>query len=205
VLAATAPLPGPLQAREDPLELDLSDPEGLGLGVGLGLKHPPPHPDQEPLADLDLDLGDLLDLDRDLELGPGVTPSPRPAREATGLDLDFDYDLTLGPEQSAGPSIEGSSGLGGMALGEALAMDAPKTGTNPLSRDGKMSTLAVDSTADFEPADDSWHEVGIKLELARAYLRMDDPEAALPLLAEAIAEGAEEQVAAAKAMLSRLK
>ena len=206
VLGAAAPLPGPLQAREEPLELDLSTPEGLDLGVGLGLKPPPPHPDQAALADLDLDLGDLLDLDPDRELGPAVTPSPSPwpAREATGLDLDFDQALALGPEQSAGPSIEGPT-LDGKPPGEALAMEAPKTGTTPLSRDWEMPTLADDSPGDCEPAADSWDEVGIKLELARAYLRMDDPEAARPLLAEAIAEGAEEQVAAAKAMLSRLE
>jgi pilus assembly protein FimV len=120
------------------------------------------------------------------------------------LDLDFDHALALGPEQSAEPSIERSA-LDAKPPGEALAMEAPKTGTTPLSRDWEMPTLADDSPGDFELAADSWDEVGIKLELARAYLRMDDPEAARPLLAEAIAEGAEEQVAAAKAMLSRLE
>jgi pilus assembly protein FimV len=50
-----------------------------------------------------------------------------------------------------------------------------------------------------------WDEVGIKLDLARAYLRMDDPEAARTLLDEAIAEGNQEQIAEAKAMLARLE
>ena len=47
--------------------------------------------------------------------------------------------------------------------------------------------------------------MGIKLDLARAYLQMDDPEAARAILVEAIAEGTGDQIAEAKAMLARLE
>jgi len=50
----------------------------------------------------------------------------------------------------------------------------------------------------------SWDEVGTKLRLARAYLQLDDPVAARSILNEALAEGSDEQIAEAKALLARL-
>ena len=47
--------------------------------------------------------------------------------------------------------------------------------------------------------------MGIKLDLARAYLQMDDPEAARALLVEILTEGTEEQIAQAKTLLARLE
>ena len=57
---------------------------------------------------------------------------------------------------------------------------------------------------DFDQEPEIWDEVGIKLDLARAYLQMDDPEASHDILKEILIEGTEEQIAQAKALLARL-
>ena len=49
-----------------------------------------------------------------------------------------------------------------------------------------------------------WDETATKLDLARAYVEMDDKEAAREILEEVIAEGREEQRNEARAMLERL-
>ena len=67
------------------------------------------------------------------------------------------------------------------------------------------SPPVTDFPADFQMDSGPWDEVGIKLDLARAYLQMDDPEAARAILVEAIAEGTGDQIAEAKAMLARLE
>jgi pilus assembly protein FimV len=49
-----------------------------------------------------------------------------------------------------------------------------------------------------------WDEVATKIDLARAYMEMEDPEAARIILGEVVEEGNEEQRAEARAMLAQL-
>ena len=49
-----------------------------------------------------------------------------------------------------------------------------------------------------------WDEVATKIDLARAYMEMEDPEAARVILDEVVAEGNDEQKSEAQEMLSRL-
>ena len=212
--AAAGPSLHPQPSAEVP-ELDLSDLEGLDLGEALGLApipspSPPlvdttgpmegvsfgemaglagPHPETsaavsaqsgKPSADLgrELDLSDLLDLDLDLSVlsapEAGSEPEPEPESAAAGLDLH--------PSQ---PSAETTS---------SWSPPSEKT-----SVEGEMG-LALD----FDQEPEIWDEVGIKLDLARAYLQMDDPEASHDILKEILIEGTEEQIAQAKALLARL-
>lgn len=49
-----------------------------------------------------------------------------------------------------------------------------------------------------------WDEVTTKIDLARAYVEMEDPEAARVILQEVVAEGNASQQAEAREMLARL-
>ena len=64
--------------------------------------------------------------------------------------------------------------------------------------DEPSSTTAEDYPVD---ADLQWREVATKIDLAKAYLEMDDKEGAREILEEVLAEGDSEQQAAARSML----
>lgn len=131
---------------------------------------------QEPLVDLDLNLDELMDLDLSSFASTDLKVSRSQTEPSPTLPLDWgDLALTLEQEE---PLPEG-------APPEASPADA-------------------DFPADFERDSGSWDEVGIKLDLARAYLQMDDPEAAILLLTEVIAEGTAEQIAEAKTLRASL-
>jgi pilus assembly protein FimV len=49
-----------------------------------------------------------------------------------------------------------------------------------------------------------WDEAGTKMDLARAYIEMDDPDAARAILDEVVLEGSESQRAEASALLAKL-
>ncbi|MGB8146292.1 MAG: FimV/HubP family polar landmark protein, partial [Chromatiaceae bacterium] len=176
ILAPQAPTPAP----ESVLDLTAGDfdldLESLGkLGAATG----PAEGDQphEPLVDLDLDLDDLMDLD---------------------LSAFASADKQADQAQAAPPS---NPPLDWGALGIDLELEEAEPEEPPLGK----SPPVTDFPADFQMDSGPWDEVGIKLDLARAYLQMDDPEAARAILVEAIAEGTGDQIAEAKAMLARLE
>ena len=89
------------------------------------------------------------------------------------------------------------------------------TNSNLLSSDSSLSDLksemeipALESEEITAPVagekDAHWHEVETKVDLARAYLDMEDAEGAREILEEVINEGDEQQKENAKAMLSEL-
>ncbi|MFN3984401.1 MAG: FimV/HubP family polar landmark protein [Rhodocyclaceae bacterium] len=116
--------------------------------------------------------------------------------EKTGFDnslLDFDFDL-----DSAKPAAEEVPALDLSNID--LDLELPEPGEAP------AATLDLPETeppaADAGP--DAGQEADTKLDLARAYEEMGDKEGARELIEEVIREGAPEQVARAKAMLSQL-
>ena len=68
--------------------------------------------------------------------------------------------------------------------------------------------LDLDSVSDGELGDQKegskWYEVQTKFDLAKAYQEMGDRDGALQILMEVIAEGDEDQKAAAKQTISEL-
>ena len=63
---------------------------------------------------------------------------------------------------------------------------------------------AIDSSSN-EVADSQWDEVGTKLDLAKAYEEMGDPDGSRELLQEVVNEGSPEQIQQAQGMLDRLQ
>jgi pilus assembly protein FimV len=96
-------------------------------------------------------------------------------------------------EPSTGRAGVTPESLGGASLD---SLDITPTGKDTAASDVLSSQWQMDSGF--------WDEVATKVDLARAYMEMEDPEAARVILEEVVAEGTEEQKSEAREMLSRL-
>lgn len=67
-----------------------------------------------------------------------------------------------------------------------------------------QESLNLDSGLEGAPADDTLDEVGTKLDLARAYIDMGDPEGARSILDEVLQEGSEAQKDEAQGLLQKI-
>ena len=106
-----------------------------------------------------------------------------------GHDLDFDLgDMDSAPAANTGGEVD-------LDVGDAAASDRAFTITQKLSSD----ELAL---PDLEPA--TMSEVGTKLDLARAYMDMGDPEGARNILEEVLNEGSVAQKQEAQRLLQSL-
>jgi pilus assembly protein FimV len=151
--------------------------------------------------DLDLDL-DALDL-------LGSTPSAPPAKPeapATTTDLDLqreeldrfseiDFgDSEVFEERPARPAAPAQAS-GPAALGDSFDL------LMPLSKETGGSEAP---SSQWQSDSGLWDEVTTKIDLARAYIEMEDPEAARVILQEVVAEGNASQQAEAREMLARI-
>ncbi|MBV6753614.1 peptidoglycan-binding protein [Pseudomonas chlororaphis] len=164
------------------------------------------------LADFDLDLGGeaplstsadddfLLSLTEDLKDSDAEVPTLG-AGGLDDLDLPADFDLSLADELAAqsGPN----------AFTDEL--DDVNAELDRLSQSLEQPPLATPSlTADELPEDESFDflsgtdEAATKLDLAQAYMDMDDSDGARDILAEVLNEGSEAQKTEAREMLKRL-
>lgn len=184
--------------------------------------------------DLGLDMDfDLSSLDDEEEAPTLMTEGPAPEAEPTPLSMDDDFTRSLSDtldqladdEPDASLDAEDFADLGDLAdLGD---FDST-TGDTALTEGGledfdladDLSFSAEDDNTFAEPAkaesnaSDDWDddfdflagsdEVSTKLDLARAYIDMDDADGARDILAEVIEEGNAEQKAAAEALIRKL-
>ena len=157
---------------------------------------------------LDLDLGLPEETPKSAERAPTVA-----GPQAGGGILDLDLEV---------PSLDEGLGELDLSIDDLGRLDEPLRSLEPPilepSDKADESLEALDSGLSQEqesvPSDllssqwqiDSgiWDETATKLDLARAYVEMDDKEAAREILEEVIAEGREEQRNEARAMLERL-
>ena len=169
-------------------------------------------PALDDLADFDLDLGGeaplstsadddfLLSLTEDLKDSDAEVPTLG-AGGLDDLDLPADFDLSLADELEAhaGPN----------AFTDEL--DDVNAELDRLSQSLEQPPLATPSlAADELPEDESFDflsgtdEAATKLDLAQAYMDMDDSDGARDILAEVLNEGSEAQKTEAREMLKRL-
>ena len=118
-------------------------------------------------------------------------------------DLDSMFDSTLEDEPTlARNELEGARPSG--------AAESPRVslGKQELSGSGlpsgQESVLTEQLSSQWQMDSGIWDETATKLDLARAYLEMDDAEAAREILQEVIAEGRDDQKSEARALLERL-
>lgn len=159
------------------------------------------------LEDLGLDLSGLDEVARDM--GTGLQEALPDSPATTGIDFEFEEtDIRAEGEESTAEMVQDPS-LSHLAL----AMDR-NTGTD----DGELligdtaeqpvSDLTITGMRSIDrqrlPEDQTMTEVGTKLDLARAYVDMGDPEGARSILSEVIEEGDEAQRQEARQLLDGL-
>jgi len=147
---------------------------------------------EDPITEADiLDLGDAGELDLDPDLGDVAATGDGDEDDLSlddSLDLDLDAEETEAREQST------------IVLGDGdLDLDADDDELDPSTDDDEL-VLDMDAEDD-DPDLDADEDAGTKLDLARAYIYMGDTDGARGLLREVIADGSDDDVAAANELL----
>ena len=134
---------------------------------------------------------DDLALSLDMELGESLDFESNTAADKPTTDFDLDA-LTLDESELRFSSDDGADSQS-LEFEDANAVDAEDT---------QLISAALDG--DATQSMDSGDYVEIKLDLASAYLEMDDRAGAVSLLQEVVAEGSDSQKARAQELLDRL-
>lgn len=167
----------------------------------------------EPNFDFDFDLDAPTQAIEAVKAAPAPAPAPAPATRSDELSFDFDLDL---PAAAAAPAPVA------VAAPEPVAAPAPAPVKEEFSLDlpeidfAAVEAPKVEAPKVAEPAvpsmDDELGDLGVfgddavatKLDLARAYMDMGDPDGARSMLEEVIGEGNAAQQDEARKLLSSL-
>jgi pilus assembly protein FimV len=216
------------------LELDLQEMDafdgGLDSTQGSEGASTPPVPADD-LADIGQSAAPLH-IDPPALPSPAPLASPKkadaPPDDRLDLDLDGLEELTASPVDPVPPDLTLPVPEAAPDTAEPPAQRGTATrDTRTPLRDPLATTTLVrapdaadESAAGGGPLEDSissdvlssqwrmdsglWDEAATKMDLARAYLEMEDPDAARAILAEVVQEGSEEQRADAAAILAKI-
>ncbi|BCU07285.1 FimV/HubP family polar landmark protein [Allochromatium tepidum] len=204
----------------EPLEFEDVEAKPSDDSLKLELDSGPMPPSVEEIeqaieSDIDsiLPLPDALDLDLGV-LGEAPAPADTPPAAASPADaLDLGPDVPPLDESLGDPDLQ----IDGLDIGaepRTPPPEPPMLAGEPSDKSEESLDSALSPEQESVPSDllssqwqiDSgiWDETATKLDLARAYVEMDDKEAAREILEEVMAEGREEQRNEARAMLERL-
>ena len=211
LFSGAADLPD-LAASQDP-GMSLSDSQVMDIGLDTGVFDAADMGSAEPAGGMDFNLdigGDTTSaegaggLDFNLDMGESSEAAPAVAEEAGSLD--FDLDLGAGNETASSPAASDMEFSMDVAEDSATSFDLGgdfDSGTQSLSE-----PTADDMTlGDFESDDldiGGGDEVGTKLDLAKAYIDMGDPDGARSILDEVMAEGNSSQKSEAQSLLDQI-
>jgi pilus assembly protein FimV len=131
------------------------------------------------------------DLDVDLDHLSGIPPGPDTVRQARGGDPDADRFSTdvFADRTSEVPRVD-------LDVGEPLSSDD----TDATHR---RTVVSSDVLSELEPV--TMSEVGTKLDLARAYMDMGDPDGARSILEEVLSEGNPNQKQEAQRLMESIR
>jgi len=115
-------------------------------------------------------------------------------------DLDSIFDSTVEDE----PTLARNEASGTPPTGPQSGQVLSSVGFDSNDSVEQESTPTDLLSSQWQMDSGIWDETATKLDLARAYIEMDDAEAAREILEEVIAEGRDEQRSEAQAMLSKL-
>ncbi len=153
----------------------------------------------EPDMDFNLDIGGdasaeepAADMDFNLDMGAGDASAEEPA-----ADMDFNLDMGTTESADAG-GLDFDLDIGGGETADA-GLDFDTGGSDEGSLD---LNLDASDTADADLG--GGDEVGTKLDLAKAYIDMGDPEGARSILDEVMDEGSSTQKEEAQSLLGQI-
>ena len=116
-------------------------------------------------------------------------------------DLDFDFNFGDDLQQGNSAPVDGnpvsSQGLDQGDRGQAGRSSGLSNDTQQLNNEDLVRSFDMEDQATMS-------EVGTKLDLARAYMDMGDPEGARNILEEVVNEGSQEQKQEAKRLIGSL-
>ena len=146
-------------------------------------------------------------LDFNLDMGEsGVEAAPEPELAQDSGSLDFDLDLGAGSETDSGPATSEMEFSMETAEDDTTSFDLGgsfDSGTEsmgePTADDMAVGALESDDL-DIGGGD----EVGTKLDLAKAYIDMGDPDGARSILDEVMSEGNDSQKSEAQSLLDQI-
>jgi pilus assembly protein FimV len=212
---AEAPTPAPgggggeEGARSTPTSAAWAPEASLDAGLDVGrprIEEPQRRTPATPISFSQDRFSEGLELDvEDLDVISGVPQSPD--AEAVGgaasdlelqlEDLESLRDIDLSRFSEKEPRIGSNT---------EQPTEAPPAGTQPpeIAPAEKDSVASDVLSSQWQMDSGVWDEVATKIDLARAYIEMEDPEAARVILEEVAREGNEDQCAEANEMLSRL-
>ncbi|MEW6645592.1 MAG: FimV/HubP family polar landmark protein [Pseudomonadota bacterium] len=200
--AAAAPAPAltpKKPAAEEPADV-VFDLSGLEEEAAA---EPAPAPAAEPAAEaaqaepsMEFDLGDLNFGEAEAE-APAAEAAPAAKKEEHSLDFELgDLGLDMGEEAAAeAPAAEVAMDLGleAPAAEVDLGLEAPA---------GEVDLGDLGDLGDLDLGD--LDAVGTKLDLAKAYVDMGEPDSARSILNEVLAEGDDKQKAQAQELINQL-
>lgn len=164
------------------------------MGRELNPDNPIYHEDSQSPA-----LSDESELNTDdLSADSGVEERSAP-QEDPGLDFDIDLAYSGEPEEAEQPDRGDNEPQAGTEPEASTPQDAPLE-FNLEDFDGQMTDIDEPEQGNGELAD--LDEVSTKLDLARAYIDMGDPDGAKSILDEVMEEGNEEQQEEARGIMA---
>jgi len=183
------------------LSPDIFDAEGVDLDLGGS-------------NDLDVDLSALDDGDEDIEATLMADAESEDEAETLltdsgDLEAEIEAELEAQADESGSDTVEqpqldtADAEAGDTAEQPALAGDGDVDFDLEMEADGEdeMASAAEDAAL---PEDATMTEVGTKLDLARAYIDMGDPDGARSILGEVLDEGGDDQQQEARQLLEEL-
>jgi pilus assembly protein FimV len=205
--------PEPETGQEDEIHSALSD-----FGFDLGEEHDehelPPRREVEADEGLEFDLGDIHSELEQLTVDEGHVSADEHESAIPEFDLQ---DLEEGLEEEQPETPQAESETAGLDLdleipepepAESLAEEAKPAVEEPAdqSEELEFDTDSLIEVEDHEPdLLNDVDEVGTKLDLARAYIDMGDPEGARSILEEVLKEGNEHQIQEANGLLGQIQ
>jgi pilus assembly protein FimV len=177
-----------------------------------------PAPAAEAEADIVEGLDSLEDMDMDFKQDEGVAEpeSALAADENLDFDIDLSFDETSEKAERAPESAEFTPPQDvqepAEASGQPLDMDMgsvePEAGVEEAALDFDLEGLDLDTEEETGVAGEGeladLDEVSTKLDLARAYIDMGDPDGARSILDEVIDEGSDDQKHEARGILEKM-
>ena len=158
------------------------------------------------IDDLNLDLGNLdnlPDIDDATAIATGghddltqIAPHHESTEVLPRDAMDEDDGTALMPRDPGATAVLDRVDFGEIDLDIGAPADAPDN--SPTTRD-TMKTAQMPELANLEPV--TMSEVGTKLDLARAYMDMGDPDGARNILQEVLAEGSASQKQEARRLI----
>ena len=196
------------------------DESGLDFNLDLGESEPEVSQEESPDLDFNIDMNKAAaeaeegsGLDFNLDLGESEQAEPD---LGAGLDFELDTgtaeDAQTASEAQTASSEEDSSMID---LGEGFDLESPAESQSSLTMDIETEgseVAAPEANLDFElDATDAGDldiaggdEVGTKLDLAKAYIDMGDPDGARSILDEVMDEGNSDQKQEAQELLQQI-